>query len=57
MRARSALSSATNWGVAISEGPPSASRMHGSSRAIRLLCSPAANNSWMRMTRSTAHSG
>jgi hypothetical protein len=57
MRSRSAVSSSTSRGVAIADGPPSASRMHGSGRAIFLLCRPAANSSWIRMTRSTARSG
>lgn len=43
MRSRSAVRSATSRGVAIAEGSPSWSRMHGSSCRIFALCSPAAD--------------
>lgn len=55
MRARSAVRSSTSRGVATAQGPPSASRMHGSSWAIRLLCSPAANSSWIRTGGATGY--
>lgn len=45
MRSRSAVRSATSRGVAIAEGSPSWSRMHGSSCRIFALCSPAGYSS------------
>lgn len=53
-RIGSAVGSLTRRASAVSNGPPSPSRVQGSSLAVFELHSPAAHSSWIRRPRSTA---